>query len=99
MNQSYPCQQCNMDEGSPVCLRDQRCPNQKPMTREELDTRLASLTDTELAVCLKTAAADLEKAAEDDRDSEWHSACFAATIVYCQETDRRKRVNSRLPNQ
>ena len=34
MNQSYPCEQCNMDEGSPVCLRDQRCPNQKPMSVE-----------------------------------------------------------------
>lgn len=34
MNQPYPCQQCNMDEGSPVCLRDQRCPNQKPMNAE-----------------------------------------------------------------
>lgn len=27
MNQSYPCQRCNMDEGSPVCLQDQRCPS------------------------------------------------------------------------
>jgi hypothetical protein len=69
-----------------------------PMTREEIDARLASLTDAELAVCLKTAAADLWKAAEDDHDSEWHGACFAAVIVYCQETDLRKRLNSRPPN-
>jgi len=34
MNQSYPFRQCNMDEGSPVCLRDQRCPNQKTMNAE-----------------------------------------------------------------
>ena len=34
MSNTYPCQQCNMDEGSPVCVHDQRCPNHKPMTVE-----------------------------------------------------------------
>lgn len=23
---TYPCARCNMDEGSPVCLQDERCP-------------------------------------------------------------------------
>ena len=23
---TYPCNRCNMDEGSPVCLQDERCP-------------------------------------------------------------------------
>ena len=26
MSKTYPCERCNMDEGSPVCLQDQRCP-------------------------------------------------------------------------
>lgn len=24
---TYPCERCNMDEGSPICLGDGRCPN------------------------------------------------------------------------
>lgn len=31
---TYPCHRCNMDEGSPVCLQDERCPKQSPMTVE-----------------------------------------------------------------
>lgn len=27
---TYPCKQCNMDEGSPVCLQDERCPMRPP---------------------------------------------------------------------
>ena len=23
---TYPCNRCNMDEGSPICLQDERCP-------------------------------------------------------------------------
>lgn len=26
MSKTYPCERCNMDEGSPFCLQDQRCP-------------------------------------------------------------------------
>ena len=26
MKPSYPCDRCNMDDGSPVCLHDGRCP-------------------------------------------------------------------------
>lgn len=31
---TYPCDRCNMDEGSPVCLQDKRCPS-----RSEHSTR------------------------------------------------------------
>jgi hypothetical protein len=27
---TYPCSRCNMDEGSPVCLQDERCPKRSP---------------------------------------------------------------------
>ena len=26
MQTKYPCHKCNMDDGSPLCLRDDRCP-------------------------------------------------------------------------
>lgn len=26
---TYPCERCNMDEGSPVCLQDERCPSKQ----------------------------------------------------------------------
>lgn len=28
---TYPCANCNMDEGSPVCLQDKRCPSHNSM--------------------------------------------------------------------
>ncbi len=28
---TYPCSHCNMDEGSPVCLQDERCHNMPSM--------------------------------------------------------------------
>ena len=30
MQRPYPCDRCNMDEGSPVCLQDERCPGKAP---------------------------------------------------------------------
>ena len=27
---TYPCHRCNMDEGSPICLNDHRCPRFAP---------------------------------------------------------------------
>jgi len=29
MTTTYPCPMCNMDEGSPVCLQDERCPSRR----------------------------------------------------------------------
>lgn len=29
---TYPCARCNMDEGSPVCLQDERCPKHGKQT-------------------------------------------------------------------
>lgn len=26
---TYPCHQCNMDDGSPLCLQDSRCPSKQ----------------------------------------------------------------------
>lgn len=34
---TYPCERCNMDDGSPVCLQDERCPSKRPaLERTEL---------------------------------------------------------------
>lgn len=32
MSKTFPCDRCNMDDGSPVCLRDARCPNKTAQT-------------------------------------------------------------------
>lgn len=47
------------------------------------------LGDGELRSLLKTAADDLNYAAEHMNKSEWHQLCFAATVVYAQELSRR----------
>ena len=61
------------------------------MTSAEVQHYLAGLSDDELADRLRVAVADLERAAEEENESEWHEACFAASVLYCQESDRRKR--------
>jgi len=60
------------------------------MSMTELDRRLASLTDAELALALKTAVGDTKAAAKDEFGSEWHEQCFAAVMAFAQETNRRK---------
>ena len=35
MQRHYPCSRCNMDDGSPVCLQDERCQKNAPRTAPE----------------------------------------------------------------
>lgn len=35
MSKTYPCERCNMDEGSPFCLQDQRCPGRATAAAKE----------------------------------------------------------------
>lgn len=41
---TYPCDRCNMDEGSPVCLQDDRCPKHRPAP----ERTVASISDDAL---------------------------------------------------
>ena len=45
MTTIYPCDRCNMDEGSPVCLQDGRCPSRRITAPEHT---VASIPDAEL---------------------------------------------------
>ena len=59
------------------------------MTKEQIDAYFASLNDIELKEKLYTAYNDLRAVSKEDPDSEWHASCFAATILYTQELNKR----------
>jgi hypothetical protein len=61
----------------------------KAMTREDLDDYLRALTDAEVLGKLQGAADDMHHAAQSGPDSDWHVSCFAATLLYAQEANRR----------
>ena len=42
---TYPCERCNMDEGSPVCLQDERCQGRRIAAPERT---VASIPDADL---------------------------------------------------
>ena len=54
-----------------------------------IDEHLASLDDNELRERLAFAVNDCKEAGHELNNSEWHSACFAAAVVYAQELNRR----------
>lgn len=47
------------------------------------------MTDAEVLEWAKMAEGDLQEAANTQRNSEWHDACFAACVVLSQEMTRR----------
>lgn len=55
---TYPCHRCNMDEGSPLCLQDSRCPSKQVtmLPRDQLAERLELQHAIEL---VKAAGYDL----------------------------------------
>ena len=57
----------------------------------EFDTEqyLKTLNNDQLIDALNKAAQDLEIAAEKEKDSEWHQACFAGLMTYALEADKR----------
>ena len=59
------------------------------MNQEQIDEHLADLSDDELIAALEVAKTDLAVAAADKPNSEWHEACFAGVLTYCQEVQKR----------
>lgn len=57
----------------------------------EFDTQehLADLSDDELKRKTLEAKDDLEKAAREQPDSDWHCACFAGLLTYAMEMNAR----------
>lgn len=50
---------------------------------------LAALTDKELLAQLEIAKTDLQQAAHEQNNSEWHGSCFAGVIVLATEVQKR----------
>jgi hypothetical protein len=50
---------------------------------------IKEMSNEELKAFVKEAGEDLEKAAETERNSEWHEACFAAVLMGTMEMNRR----------
>jgi len=59
------------------------------MTWEELQAFLHSMDDAEVSARLTKALEDLEAAAREVPDSEWHEACFSAVAIFSQEHAKR----------
>lgn len=47
------------------------------------------LSDIELKQAFEEAKRDLEKAAQNEPESEWHQACFAGVMIYALEAAER----------
>ena len=54
-----------------------------------VESYLLSLSDDELNDAIEQAKADLEKAAHDEPNSEWHESCFAGFVMLGMEKTRR----------
>lgn len=55
----------------------------------DVDAYLNSLDDAGLVASFNEAKNDLEAAANDKPDSDWHSECFAAVLIYAGELNKR----------
>lgn len=55
----------------------------------DTDDYLNDLTDDELLAKYAQVKIDLEAASTDDRESEWHEACFAGALVIGMEALKR----------
>lgn len=62
------------------------------MTREEADQYLANLSDDELRDAVARVKVDLAEAAQHQPQSERHSECFAAAMLFAGEVQRRGMV-------
>lgn len=82
MNQSYPCQKCNMDDGSPICLQDQRCPNQKPMNAKDFFAEAKRLNLRILGTAEETRAALDSKDAEIAQLKAKLNECADKALTY-----------------
>jgi hypothetical protein len=55
----------------------------------DIKEHLDDMSDKELIAACEEVKADLSKAAYDNPGSEWHQACFAAALLYCEELSER----------
>lgn len=55
----------------------------------EAQEHLNNLNDTELVAAMEQAYADCEKAGQEEKESEWHQACFAGLMTYVFEIQKR----------
>ena len=63
----YPCPRCNMDEGSPICLQDERCTGQMLMTVDDFFAEARRLNMRMVGTPEETRAALDLKDAEIER--------------------------------
>ena len=54
---------------------------------------LREMSDDELKTAFEIAKHDLQKAADEDKDSEWHEICFAGTATIAFEIIHRGLLN------
>ena len=59
------------------------------MSKQEIEQKMAAYTDSELLEEVETAYNSLMTITEEDMNSEWHEACFAATVVLAMEMNKR----------
>lgn len=55
----------------------------------DIKQHMEDLTDAELLAAVEEVKEDLTKASIDAPGSEWHQACFAGAVLYCDEMQRR----------
>lgn len=55
---------------------------------------LTKLSYDELSDLHKQIHTDLEKAAKEEPESEWHQSCFAAFYLVCEELQMRQPKNA-----
>lgn len=55
----------------------------------DIEGYLAGMNDEQLVDATKEARDDLVIASREQPDSEWHSSCFAAVLIYSKELHAR----------
>lgn len=59
------------------------------MTKDEIDEKLAAMTDEQVVAAFSEAREDLASAAATQPNSEWHEACFAGLLTFAGELSKR----------
>jgi len=55
----------------------------------DVQRQLEQMDDSALLAWLDESVRDLQKAADESPNSEWHEACFAAAYLFASEANRR----------
>lgn len=59
------------------------------MSGVDVQRDLAAMSDEAVLWWLDESARDLQKAADEKPNTEWHEACFAAAYLFASEANRR----------